>query len=209
MKVRITGRYGEVDHLHPNGHTGIDLGLSEGTPLRSVFDGVVERVVDYGSENIGKGVIVRFADGREGIYGHLSDIKVKAGQLVSEGDIIGLSGNTGFSTGAHLHFSLKENGHFIDPTPLAEKVGEYSQSGWQRFLENGNVANNDYPTIWGHLYDKTFGNGIEHFIADYISVFPILAVIALGVFAFGNMLSRSIAKLGVIGVFILGGLVCL
>ncbi|KAA0565357.1 M23 family metallopeptidase [Bacillus sp. CH30_1T] len=210
MKVRMTGRYGEVDKLHPNGHKGIDLGLSEGTPLRSLYDGVVERVVDYGDENIGKGIIVRFADGREGIYGHLSDIKVKVGQLVSEGDVIGLSGNTGFSTGAHLHFGLKDgNGSFVDPTPLAEKLGEYSQSGWQRFLENGNVANNDYPTIKGWLYEKVIGGGIEHWIENYLISLPILVGVSIGVFALLNMVSKRLANLGVILTFILGGLVCL
>lgn len=202
MKVRITGKYGEVDNLHPNGHTGIDLGLSEGTPLRSLFNGVVEKVVDYGPENIGKGVLVKFSDGTTGIYGHMSRILVKEGQKVAEGQKLGLSGNTGFSTGPHLHFSLKEDGHFVDPTPLADKLSEYSLN----FIERGSVANNDYPTVWGWIYEKTIGEGLSYFITDFISVLPILAVISVGVFALINMFSRSLAKFGVIGTFILGGL---
>ena len=201
MKVRITGRYGEVDSLHPKGHTGIDLGLKEGTPLHNVYEGVVERVVDYGKENIGKGVIVRFKDGTEGIYGHLSDIKVKVGQRVTEGDIIGHSGNTGFSTGPHLHVGMKENGHFIDPTPLADKIGQ--------FIERGSVKNNEYPSVWEWLYEKAIGEGLSHWVTDFISVFPILAVVSIGVFGLINMFSRSLAKFGVIGVFILGALECL
>lgn len=201
MKVRITGRYGEVDELHPKGHTGVDLGLQEGTPLHSLYDGVIERVVDYGRENIGKGIIIRFEDGTEGIYGHLSDIKVSVGQKISEGEIIGYSGNTGFSTGPHLHLGLKENGHFVDPTPLAEKLG--------KFIERGSVSENDYPTVWGWIYEKTIGEGLSHWITDFISVFPLLAVISVGVFALINMFSRSLAKLGVIGVFLLGALECL
>jgi hypothetical protein len=206
MRVNITSRYGDIDRLHPSGHTGLDISLNEGTPLRSVFDGVVEKVVDYGADNIGKGVLVKFSDGTTGIYGHMSRILVKEGDKVVEGQTIGLSGNTGFSTGPHLHFGLKENGHFIDPAPLAEKVADNTGSTWQRFLENGDVSNNDYPTVWGWMYEKTFGNGIEHFIADYISALPLLAVVSLGIFGFCNMFSRSLAKLGVIGTFIMGGL---
>lgn len=209
MRVNITSRYGDIDRLHPNGHTGIDFSLQEGTPLKSIFDGVVEKVVDYGGENIGKGVLVKFSDGTTGIYGHMSRILVEEGDKVAEGQTLGLSGNTGYSTGPHLHFGLKDNGHFIDPTPLADKVAENTGSVWQRFLENGDVSNNDYPTVWGWMYEKTFGNGIEHFIADYISALPVLAVVSIGVFGLCNMFSRSFAKLGVIGVFIMGGLAIL
>jgi hypothetical protein len=207
MKITITSRYGEIDKFHPNGHTGIDFSMNEGTPLKSVLDGVVQKVVDYGSENIGKGVLVQFSDGTTGIYGHMSHILVREGQKVSEGQPLGFSGNTGFSTGPHLHFGLKENGHFIDPTPLAEKVADNTGSVWQRFLENGDVSNNEYPTIWGWLYEKTFGHGIEHFISDYISTLPFLAVVSLGVFGLCNMFSRSFAKISVIITFFLGGLV--
>jgi hypothetical protein len=202
MRVNITSRYGEVSNLHPAGHTGIDLGISEGTPLRSLFDGVVERVVDYGAENIGKGVIVRFADGSQGIYGHMSRIIVKEGQQISEGDKLGLSGNTGFSTGPHLHFGLKEDGSFVDPTPLAEKLGDYSSE----FVERGSVAHNDYPSMWRWIYEKVIGEGLGNWAADFIGVLPILAVISLGVFGFINMFSSSFAKYGVIGTFILGGI---
>jgi Peptidase family M23 len=206
MKVTITSRYGEVDKLHPTGHTGIDFSLQEGTTLKSIFDGVVEKVVDYGADNIGKGVLVKFSDGTTGIYGHMSRIMVREGDRIVEGQTLGLSGNTGYSTGPHLHFGLKENGHFIDPTPLANKVGDYTGNAFDRFLANGNVANNDYPTVWGWLYEKTLGPGLEHFVSNYLSAFPFLAVVSIGVFAVLNMFSRSFAKLGVIGTFILGGI---
>lgn len=201
MKIRITGRYGEVDRLHPEGHTGVDLGISEGTPLHSLYDGVIARVVDYGKDNIGKGVIVRFNDGTEGIYGHLSDITVKVGQKIQEGELIGYSGNTGFSTGPHLHLGLKENGHFVDPTPLVDKIGT--------FIERGSVKNIDYPSVWEWLYEKTIGEGLTHWVTDFISVFPLLAIISIGVYGFINMFSRSLSKLGVIGVFLLGAWECL
>lgn len=195
MIVRITSKFGEVSKIHPTPHTGIDIGLPSGSELHSIGEAVVERVVDYGSENIGKGVILRLADNREVIYGHLSDIKVKVGQTLHEGQLIGLSGNTGHSTGPHLHFGLKENGEFIDPTPLAQKL-------WER----GSVANNDYPTIWGYLYEKIIGDGLQHWASDYIMALPVMVGVSIGVWGLLSMVNSKLATWGVTGIFILGGL---
>lgn len=195
MIVRITSKFGEVSRIHPTPHKGIDFGLPEGSKLHSVGNAIVERVVDYGNENIGKGVILRLADNREVIYGHLSDIKVKVGQTLTEGQLIGYSGNTGHSTGPHLHFGLKENGEFIDPTPLAQKL-------WER----GSVADNDYPSLWGFLYEKIIGDGLQHWIADYIMALPVMVGVSIGVWGLLNMVSSRLAAWGVTGVFILGGL---
>ncbi len=194
MIVRITSRFGEISSVHPKPHTGIDIALPEGTPLKSITEGVVQRVVDYGSENIGKGVIVQLADGKTAIYGHLSDIKVKAGQIVKEGDLLGLSGNTGRSTGPHLHFGVKENGQFIDPT---------------KFIENGKVGQVDYFNVWEWLRGKVAEVTVDtaaDFIADFALAFPIIAVVSAGVYAFIAMLSKSAAKWGVVGTFIYGAL---
>jgi hypothetical protein len=193
MRINITSRYGDVDRLHPKGHTGIDFAMPEGTPLRSVLDGVVERVVDYGGDNIGKGVLVRFSDGTTGIYGHMSEIKVRVGQHIAEGQTLGLSGNTGFSTGPHLHFGLKDGGSFVDPTPLAGKLGE--------FIERGSVANNDYPSAWGWLNEAIIGNGIDHWLANFSVALPIVLGVGIGVYGFLNMFSSKIAAWGVVGVF--------
>lgn len=188
MIVRITSKFGEVSKVHPSPHTGIDLAFPEGSPLPSIGNAVVERVVDYGSENIGKGVILRLADGKEVIYGHLSDIKVKVGQMLSEGQIVGLSGNTGHSTGPHLHLGLKENGHFIDPTPMVNNLF-------------------DIQSVGGFLFEKLFKNGFEHWIQDYMLALPVLVGVSIGVWGLLSMVNRSLANLGVGIVFILGGLV--
>ncbi|WP_168733997.1 M23 family metallopeptidase [Metabacillus sediminilitoris] len=66
--------------MHPTGHRGVDIALNEGTSLKSIKDGIIETVYD-GSANIGKGVKIQFEDGTEGIYGHMSKVSVKEGQV--------------------------------------------------------------------------------------------------------------------------------
>jgi len=98
-------------------HKGVDYGCKTGTPVYAAVSGVV---VHAGKHKYKKGwgfamglhVIVdnvRFTDGSAGLwagYCHLSEVKVKAGQRVKKGDVIGLSGNTGRSTAPHLHFQI-------------------------------------------------------------------------------------------------------
>jgi hypothetical protein len=127
MKFRLTGKFGElspVRNMQP--HSGIDLAMPEGTTLRSVADGVVDRVYD-GTGLIGKGLSVQMPDGTRAIYGHMNEVKAHVGDKVSAGEIVGLSGNTGNSTGPHLHFGLKDaNGSVLDPTPYADKLASIS-----------------------------------------------------------------------------------
>jgi hypothetical protein len=127
MKFQLTGKFGElspVRNMQP--HSGIDLAMPEGTTLRSVADGVVDRVFD-GTGLIGKGLSVKFPDGTRAIYGHMNEVKARVGDHVNAGDIVGLSGNTGNSTGPHLHFGLKDaDGSVLDPTPIAEKLASIS-----------------------------------------------------------------------------------
>ena len=103
------------------GHDGADFAVPVGTPVLSVDDGVVA----YASfEPYGKTVIVEHSWGRS-YYGHLSEYKVTVGQSVTKGSVVALSGNTGESTGPHLHFGMrmntydKDNGYYgkINPMP--------------------------------------------------------------------------------------------
>jgi hypothetical protein len=127
MKFRLTGKFGELSPVRDfQPHSGIDLALPENTTLRSIADGVVDRIYD-GSGAIGKGLSIKLPDGTRTIYGHMNEVKTKVGEHVSAGEVIGLSGNTGNSTGAHLHFGMKDaSGHVIDPTPHAEKLANIS-----------------------------------------------------------------------------------
>lgn len=92
------------------GHNGIDLDASPGTPVKSAQSGIVEGVGDTDitckGASYGKWILIKHDNGLSTLYAHLSLIKVKEGQRVDPGQVIAYSGNTGYSTGPHLHFSV-------------------------------------------------------------------------------------------------------
>ncbi len=100
------------------GHTGIDYRANVGTPIAAAGDGVVTIASESGwNGGYGKTVLISHAGGMTTRYGHMSDVQVRVGQRVSQGQQIGLSGNTGRSTGPHLHFELRVNGAARNPFP--------------------------------------------------------------------------------------------
>jgi len=105
-------------YRHGRRHQGIDLPYPTGTPVPVAFDGRV-RISDYVG-GYGNLVVVRHANGLETFYGHLSKRNVEAGDWVSSGDIIGLGGSTGRSTGPHLHFETRYKGAAFDPSWLID-----------------------------------------------------------------------------------------
>ncbi|MFX0560907.1 peptidoglycan DD-metalloendopeptidase family protein [Tepidibacillus infernus] len=96
-------------------HTGIDLAGPTGNPVYAGADGKVILAEYYGG--YGKTIIIRHSNTYKTLYGHLSEIKVKQGDSVKKGEIIGLIGNTGRSSGPHLHYEVFKNGKPIDPYP--------------------------------------------------------------------------------------------
>ena len=98
-------------------HKGVDIGLKMNDTVRSAFDGKV-RVVNYEGRGYGKYVIVRHPNGLETVYGHLNKQLVKPNQVVKAGEAIGLGGNTGRSTGPHLHFETRYMGYAINPNAI-------------------------------------------------------------------------------------------
>ena len=94
-------------------HKGMDFAVPTGTAIRATSGGVVTKA-GWGSE-YGYVVYIRHPDGKESRYGHCSKVLVKAGQSVKQGEKIALSGNTGISTGPHLHFAISVNGKNVDP----------------------------------------------------------------------------------------------
>ncbi len=107
----ITSYYGWRDKRM---HKGIDIDLNKGEPVVSAFDGKV-RIAEKNKGGFGNVVIIMHANGLETVYAHLSRIKVKPGQIVLSGQVIGLGGNTGKSRGSHLHFETRYKGYAINP----------------------------------------------------------------------------------------------
>jgi murein DD-endopeptidase MepM/ murein hydrolase activator NlpD len=101
---------------YPHFHTGIDLVEPFGSPIYAADDGVVA-LVGVSSQGYGRYVVIAHSGGLDTLYGHLSTALVKVGQLVVQGQTIGLEGSTGNSTGPHLHFELRIKQQPIDPTP--------------------------------------------------------------------------------------------
>jgi len=104
--------YGGYAHFH----TGIDLVEPFGSPVYAADDGVVA-LVGSSSSGYGRYVVIAHSGGLDTLYGHLSTTLVKVGQLVNQGQTVGLEGSTGNSTGPHLHFELRIKQQPIDPTP--------------------------------------------------------------------------------------------
>lgn len=103
------------------GHKGLDFAVKTGERAYASHAGVViEAGWHWKEANYGKLVVIKFGDVKL-YYAHLSKIKVKVGDEVEAGDVIGLVGNTGFSTGPHLHFGVKIDGVFVDPEPWLRK----------------------------------------------------------------------------------------
>ena len=98
-------------------HAGLDIKVYIGDTIRAAFDGKV-RIVKYDARGYGKFVVIRHPNGLETYYGHLSKQLVKENQHVKSGEPIGLGGNTGRSTGSHLHFETRLCGISINPAEL-------------------------------------------------------------------------------------------
>lgn len=114
--TKITSKYGPRRRRM---HKGIDLKVQIGDTIRSAFEGRV-RIISYERRGYGKYVVIRHPNGLETIYGHLSGYIVKENDYVRAGDPIGLGGNTGRSTGSHLHFETRFLGQAINPAEIID-----------------------------------------------------------------------------------------
>ncbi|HEX5774746.1 MAG TPA: peptidoglycan DD-metalloendopeptidase family protein [Candidatus Paceibacterota bacterium] len=123
------GAYGYDTSGNPNPHTGLDYGVPVGTPVKAAGSGTVRA---WGNTDavancysFGKWILVDHPNGLSTAYLHLSEIRVAKGQTVSAGDTIALSGNSGYSTGPHLHFSV-----YVQQGVQVMNLGDwYTQTG--------------------------------------------------------------------------------
>ena len=103
-------------------HTGVDIAAPLGTPVMAAADGLVV-AVGHASSGYGNFVVINHGAGVETLYGHLLQANVRAGDRVVRGEVIGLEGSTGFSTGPHVHFEVRLNDQVIDPMPYLPVPG--------------------------------------------------------------------------------------
>ena len=109
----ISSRYGERSRRRVSTHTGLDIAAPTGTPIKVIADGTVTFAQYSGS--YGYLVKVDHGNGVETWYAHTSKMYVKAGEKVTAGDTIAAVGNTGNSTGPHLHLEIRINGKHVNP----------------------------------------------------------------------------------------------
>ena len=133
--TRITSKCGPRWHRM---HKGLDVKVYIGDTIRSAFDGKV-RVVKYERRGYGKYIVIRHDNGLETIYGHLSKQLVKEDEYVKAGDVIGLGGNTGRSTGSHLHFETRLLDEVINPEFLFDFPNQDIVADSYLFIRGANM----------------------------------------------------------------------
>ena len=107
------GKRQSPDSKEEENHTGIDIDAPLGTEVFTAYKGKVTRVEE--NEFYGKFVMVDHGGGLVSLYGHLSEQKVNVGDEADENTVVGLSGNSGRSTGPHLHFEIRKDGQCVNP----------------------------------------------------------------------------------------------
>ncbi|MDO5570548.1 MAG: M23 family metallopeptidase [Bacteroidales bacterium] len=113
---KVTSNFG---YRSPRQHYGIDLKISMKDTIRAAFAGKV-RIERYEPRGYGYYIVIRHSNGLETIYGHLSKFLVKVNQYVTSGEPIALGGNSGRSTGPHLHFETRFLGNPLNPSDLID-----------------------------------------------------------------------------------------
>ena len=137
-------------------HKGLDIKVYIGDTIRAAFSGKV-RIVRYEAGGYGKYIVIRHPNGLETIYGHLSEQLVSENQSVKAGEVIGLGGNTGRSTGSHLHFETRLCGVALNPALMFDfrnqdvtgdyyvyNVNTYDEESVEATRLRGKVGNGGY-----------------------------------------------------------------
>jgi murein DD-endopeptidase MepM/ murein hydrolase activator NlpD len=142
-RPRISSFFGVVSPLRPQGHQGIDFAARTGTPVLASADGrvVSSTDLDPGGAKYGKTILVAHANGLETLYAHLDRRLVAAGDIVSAGQVIGMSGATGKVTGPHLHFEVRQGGQALNPESVMAGLDARATASALRARAANQVAN--------------------------------------------------------------------
>lgn len=124
-------------------HKGIDLRARVGDTIRAAFDGKI-RLTKYERRGYGYYIVMRHENGLETVYGHLSRFLVKPNDYVKKGDPIALSGNTGRSTGPHLHFETRFMGYAINPAAIFDFKNRTTHTDVYTFNKNTYKKSRNY-----------------------------------------------------------------
>ena len=146
-------------------HKGMDIKVYIGDTIRAAFSGKV-RIVRYEGGGYGKYIVIRHNNGLETIYGHLSQQLVSENEEVRAGDVIGLGGNTGRSTGSHLHFETRLCGVALNPALLfdfrnQDVTGDYYDFNRDSYERESADANATRGKIGNGGYTREQVNGGE------------------------------------------------
>ena len=142
--IRMLSGFGMRIHpifKHQKMHTGLDFTAPIGTPVQATGEGVVEDVLHERS-GYGQHVIIDHGFGYKTLYGHLSKVTVKRGQRLSRGEVLGLVGSTGTSTGPHLHYEVILRGEKVDPIHYC--MDGLSPKEYQELVNDASAANQSF-----------------------------------------------------------------
>jgi len=125
----------------PEFHAGIDFTANTGTEIYATGDGVVE-IADAVMQGYGNHVVINHGFGYKTLYGHMSRIKVRVGQKVKRGELIGLVGSTGRSTGPHVHYEVIKNNEKVNP--INYFFNDLSPAEYQQLTEQASLASQSF-----------------------------------------------------------------
>ncbi len=142
-------------------HKGVDLKVHIGDTIRSAFDGKV-RLTKYQRRGYGYYVVVRHTNGLETVYAHLSEFLVKPDQYVKAGEPIGLGGNTGRSTGPHLHFETRYMGYPINPAAIFDFPNQTIHTNLYTFNKSTYKKAKNYDARANQIYANKYRKENAH-----------------------------------------------
>jgi len=122
-------------------HAGLDFTAPQGTPIYATADGVV-KTAGFSDGGYGNHVVINHGYGYETLYGHMYRVKVRSGQSVKRGDLIGYVGSTGKSTGPHCHYEVHKNGQKLDPVYFF--YNDLSPQQFDQLLKRASASNQSF-----------------------------------------------------------------